>query len=129
MHVVGKKFGKICLKAIRDTFFPICGLWSGTRGLIFLVGVYPTEGGSSNFLACSGSPPPQSCSLVGHPDLPIRKILRRVLGLLTVMNLESVRENTFFQSNKFTTCKIEDSGSGKFFDGVQSTEDYPFISR
>ena len=28
MHATGKIFGKICLKAIRDTVFPICGLRS-----------------------------------------------------------------------------------------------------
>ena len=33
MHASGNIFDKICLKAIRDTFFfPICGLWSGDMG-------------------------------------------------------------------------------------------------
>ena len=43
-----------------------------------------------------------------HPDLPIRKTLRRVLGLLTVMILKRVSENIFFQSNKFTAYKVKD---------------------
>ena len=29
MQATDKIFGKICLKAIRDNFFLICGLWSG----------------------------------------------------------------------------------------------------
>ena len=29
MHAASKIFGEICAKAIRDTFFPICGMWSG----------------------------------------------------------------------------------------------------
>ena len=47
-------------------------------------------------------------SLVGHPDLPIRKTLRRVLGLFTAMSLKRVSESIYFQSNKFATCKVED---------------------
>ena len=45
------------------------------------------------------SPPPLFPCLVGHPDLSMRKTLR-VVGLLTVM--------IFFQSKKFTACKIKD---------------------
>ena len=40
------------------------------RRVNFLVWVYPTEGESSNFLACRWNPS-QFCPLVGHPDLPI----------------------------------------------------------
>ena len=80
----------------------------GTRRLNCWLEVYPTEGGSSTFLACRGNPPSQFRPLLGHPNLPIRKTLRRVLGLLTVMVLKRVRESIFFQSNKFTTCKIKD---------------------
>ena len=36
----------------------------------------------------------------------------------------------FFQSNKFTAFKLKDEKKvDKFFDGIQSTEDYPSISR
>ena len=65
-------------------------------------------------------PPPQFPCLVGYPDLPMRKTLR-VVGLLTVM--------IFFQSKKFTECKIKDEKEETvlFFDGVQSAEDYPSI--
>ena len=41
-------------------------------------------------------------SLVGHPDLLIRKILSRVLDLLTGMILKRVCESIFFQINKIT---------------------------
>ena len=34
--------------------------------------------------------------------------MRRVLGLLTVMILKKVSESIFFQSNKFTACKVKD---------------------
>ena len=40
--------------------------------------------------------------LVGHPDLPIRKIQRRLLDLLTVIVLKRVSESISFQINNFT---------------------------
>ena len=43
-----------------------------------------------------------------HPDVTIKKTLRRVLGLRTVMILKSVIQSIFFQSNKFTACKVKD---------------------
>ena len=51
-------------------------------------------------------PPPQFPCLVGYPDLPMRKTLR-VVGLLTVM--------IFFQSKKFTACKIKDEKEETIF--------------
>ena len=45
---------------------------------------------------------------MGHHDLPIKKTLRRVLGLLTVMILKRVIQSIFFQSNKFTGRKVND---------------------
>ena len=51
-------------------------------------------------------PPPQFYRLVGYPDLPMRKTLRLV-GLLTVM--------IFFQSKKFTACKIKDEKEETIF--------------
>ena len=45
---------------------------------------------------------------MGHHDLPIKKTLRRVLGLLTVMILKRVSQSIFFQSNKFTGRKVND---------------------
>ena len=65
--------------------------------------------------------PPQFPSLVGHPDLSMRKTLR-VVRLLTV--------TIFLQNKKVTAYKIKDGKEETlflFFDGVQSTEDYPAI--
>ena len=46
MHAAGKMFGKISLKAIRDTFFLIRGLWSGEgQGWQFFFGGWGGEGG------------------------------------------------------------------------------------
>ena len=50
--------------------------------------------------------PTKFSPLVGHPDLPIRKTLRRVLDSLTVMILKRVSESIFFQINKFTEYKF-----------------------
>ena len=52
------------------------------------------------------SPRPQFPRLVGYPDLTMRKTLR-VVGLLTVM--------IFFQSKKFTACKIKDEKEETIF--------------
>ena len=43
--------------------------------------------------------------LVGHADLLIRKTLRRVLGLFTVMILKRVSDSIY---NKHTACKVKD---------------------
>ena len=45
---------------------------------------------------------------MGHPDLSIKKTLRMLLGLLTLMILKRVSESIFFQNNKFTACKVKD---------------------
>ena len=109
MHASGKIFGKICLKAIRDTFFS--KMWSvireGTEGLNFLVGVTSNRRGKFKLLGLQGESP-QFPPLVGQPDLTIRKTLRKVLGLLTVMILKRVNESIYFQSNKFTASEVKD---------------------
>ena len=46
--------------------------------------------------------------LVGLPNLPIKKTMRGVIGLLTVIILKSVSEKIIFQSNKFAACKVKD---------------------
>ena len=51
---------------------------------------------------------PQVVPLVENSDLPIRKILRILLALLTVMVLQKVSEIIFFKSNKFTAYKVKD---------------------
>ena len=82
------------------------------KGLNFLVGVISNRSGKLTFgLAGRPLPPPpplQFPLLMGHPDLPKRKTLRSLLGLLTVMTVKRVSENSFFQSNKFTACKVQD---------------------
>ena len=47
-------------------------------------------------------------SLSGISDLSLRKILMRVVVLLTVMILKRVSESIFFQSKRFTVCKVKD---------------------
>ena len=103
MHTAGKMFAKTYLKAIRDIFFfRICGI---SQYVIFL----SNRRGKLKLLGLQGDPPPHFPHLVRHPDLPM-------VCLLTVM--------IFFQSKKFTACKIKDEKEEKIFDGVQSTEDY-----
>ena len=50
---------------------------------------------------------PQFSPLVKHHNLPIRKILRRVLGLLTVMISKRVNMSIFLQSKKLGACKVK----------------------
>ena len=61
--------------------------------------------GSSNFWACRKSTlhvPP----LMVNPDLPIRKLLKIVFVLLTVMLLKRVSQIFFFKSNRLTAYKV-----------------------
>ena len=105
MHASGKIFNKICLKAIRNTFFQLCSLWSGDRGTKFFSGGDIQQKRKVQTFWLAGRPlkfPP----LVGHPDLPIKKTLRRMLDPLTVTLLKKVSESIFFQINKFTACKF-----------------------
>ena len=46
--------------------------------------------------------------LVGHPDLPIKKTLRRVCDLLTIIISKVMGKSIFFQINKFTACEFKD---------------------
>ena len=101
MHAAGKIFVKTYLKAIRDTFF--------SQYVIFL----SNRRGKLKLLGLQGDPPSPFPSLSGTSWSPH--------GLLIVM--------IFFQSKKFTECKIKDEKEETvlFFDGVQSAEDYPSI--
>ena len=88
-------------KSVAETFiYPQD--WHFPRG-----GEYPTEVGGSNFWTSSSSRP-QVVPLVENSDLPIRKIVRILLVLLTVMVLQKVSEVIFFKSNKFTAYKVKD---------------------
>ena len=81
-------------------FFPICGI---SQYVTFLF----NRRGKFKLLGLQGNPlPSQFPRLVGHPDLPMRKILK-VVGLLTVM--------IFFQSKKFTVCKVKDEKEETIF--------------
>ena len=97
MHVSGKPFGNVCLKQWEIPYFLIC---VGTRGI---------KQKKVQTFGLAGRPNPQSLPLVGHPDLFLRKTLRRVLSLLTaVKNLKRVSERIIFQSIKFIVCKVKD---------------------
>ena len=99
MHAAGKIFVKTYLKAVRD-FFPICEI---SYYVIFL----SNRRRKLKLLDLQGDPPPsQFPSLVGYPDLTMRKALR-VVGLLTV--------TIFFQRKKFTACKIKDEKEETIF--------------
>ena len=80
---------KIVKKEI--TFSPICEI---SQYVIFL----SNRRGKFKLLGLQRNPPPQFPRLAGHPDLPMRKILK-VVGLFAVM--------IFFQRKKFTICKVK----------------------
>ena len=64
MHASGKIFDKICLKAIRDTFFfqyVVCDL--GTGGVNFLLGVISNRRVKFKLFGFQGDPP-QILSLI-----------------------------------------------------------------
>ena len=86
----------------------ICDQRRDRGGQFFDGGDILNRRGKFKFLGMQGDPPCQFPALVGHPDLPKRKTLKWVLGLVTVMILKRVSESIFFQSNKFTTYKIKD---------------------
>ena len=107
-----KIFGKTCLKIIRDAFFfkyVVCNRWRERGTQSFGEGWYPTEGDASNLWTCRESvPPPLPIrSISGTSWSAHRKTLRRVLGLFTATILKRVNESIYFQSNKFTTCKVK----------------------
>ena len=85
------------VKKLLEIFSQYTECDQGTGDSVFWLGWYPTEGESSNFLACWETP--KFRPLVGHPDLPFRTPLRRVLDLLTLMILKRVSES--FLSNQY----------------------------
>ena len=60
--------------------------------------------GGSKFWAWD---PSQIPPLVANLDCSIKNILRSVFGLIALIVSKRVRESIFFQSNKFTACKIK----------------------
>ena len=128
MQASGRIFDKICLKAIK-TFFPIY-LWSGDRwSQFFAGGDFQRKGKLQTFWLTGRLPHLSFFFLVGHPDLPIRKTLRRVLDLLPVMILKRVSESIFFEINKLTVSLKRKNRWQILWYSIQSTEDYPSISR
>ena len=94
-------------KLLELHFFWIYGVWSGNRGnKLFGRGDIQQKGKIQTFWLAGRLP--KFSHLVRHPDRPIRKTLRRVLGLLTVMILKRLSESIFFQINIFTACRFKD---------------------
>ena len=77
------------------------------RGTQFYGGGDIQQKGKAQTFGLAGRPP-KLFPLVRHPNIPIRKTLRRVTGLLTVMILKRLSESIFFRSNKFTARKVRD---------------------
>ena len=92
MHAAGKIFGKMYLRSIKDTFIP--NIWS----------VIWTRVQTFGF---AGRPLPLLPLIVGHPKLPIRKTLMRVVGLLTVTVLKRVIESVFFRRKDLQYVKLK----------------------
>ena len=93
IYTAGKMFGKICLKAIGDTFFSnICSVIRGGKADW---GWHATQGGKFKLFVLQEGTLCQFSPLVWHPNPP------RMLRLLTVMILKRV-------SNIFTACKVKD---------------------
>ena len=97
---------KFVEKLLEILQYMVCNQERKWGNLIFWWGQYSTEGEKSNFWACRETP--QLSPLVEHPDFPIRKNLIGVVGLLSVMILKRVGDTTFFQSERFTACKVKE---------------------
>ena len=87
-------------------WYVIIGNGTGTQFFVG-AGVLTNRRGKFKFLGLQGDLP-QLPPLVGHSNLPIRETLKRVLVLLTLIVLKRVSESIFFESNKFTACKVKD---------------------
>ena len=92
----------------------------------FLVeGDIQQKGEVQTFGITGGAPPPSPSPLVGHPNFPIRKILRRVLGLLT-MFLENVSVRISFKATNLQHARLKIKKKRQI---LQSIEGYPSISK
>ena len=107
MCITGKIFVKICLKAIKDTFFYELRHERKGKSPIFWLGWHLTESEVQNFghvrMWTLLSP-----SLCCKSLSPSKIILSGVFGLITVIILKRVMESIFFQNNKFIVCKFRD---------------------
>ena len=98
---------KLVQKLLEIHFFPICGIRGRTGKPNYLVGMIFSKRGKFKLLVYQGDPLPQFSSLVRHPNLPIRKILKGAWSAYCII-LERVSESIFFQSNKLRACKVKD---------------------
>ena len=74
IYTAGKMFGKICLKAIGDTFFSnICSVIRGGKADW---GWHATQGGKFKLFVLQGGTLCQFSPLVWHPNPPIKKNLK-----------------------------------------------------
>ena len=105
-----KVFGKICLKVIRDTFFS--NMWSAISGATgdskFWWRVISNRRGSFKLMDLQGDPPHTIPSRSGTSWSPHKENPEEGACLFTAMILKRVSESIYFQSNKFTTCKVKD---------------------
>ena len=67
----------------------------------------PTERQSSNFWLFGETLARQFPLLVGHLDLPVKKILRKGLGPLSVTIFKKVSESIFFQNLQRVKLKMK----------------------
>ena len=81
MHASGKTFDRICLKTVTDTFFSAYGVCSGDRRTQSF-GRGDIQQKVKFWTFWLAGRPTKLYPLVAHPDLSIRKTLRRVLDLL-----------------------------------------------
>ena len=108
-----KIFGKICLKAIRDVFFAICdesrdGVRHEGKGEDSILGWGVTSRRQVRFKILDMSESPIRIPYKKHPEDCARPEYCINFG-------KSVREYIFYQSNKFTACKVRDGkGAAKF---------------
>ena len=105
IYAAGKTYGKICLKAITDKLFfqnVVCD-----QGRERKLGVISNRKGKFKPLILQGDPRPQFPPLVWYPNFSMRKILESAWSAY-LMILKRVGDSIFFQSNKFTACKVKD---------------------
>ena len=107
MCILGKIFGQTCLKFSRDFFFNMRSVirW-GTGRINFMAKSICSRRRVQTFCLSGGSPT-SILSIVGQPDLSIRKTLCRVLGLLTVMILKKWVRLFSFKATKLQHVKLK----------------------
>ena len=122
IYHAGKIFGKICLKAIRDTF--LSNMWSkikgGIRALNFLVEVISSRRENFKLLALQEDPSSQLPPLVWHPN-----------GAWSAYcnDFQKSEWKYFLSKQQIYSMNLKMKKGGKFIDDIQSTNNYPSILR